>query len=122
MATDLVVDDSILSTEKIEHGIARDAILLQVEFNKIQMRLDSYKQRLRDLANGNSKEIVVEGVGKINISVPFAGKTTPVLIFDEEKLNKVPELRAKLINHGVAKESIKTVPASQAKVTIKPNV
>ena len=108
--------------EATEQEIARSALTLQAEINQATEQLKTRKEELRDLANGQKKEILVEGVGKINISAPFAGSETPVLIFDEERLNKSPEHRQKLIEKGVAKESVKKVPASAAKVTIKPNV
>lgn len=110
------------TTVSAEQEVAQAALELQIEINAVKAKLDAKKVELRDLANGSKKEIVVEGVGKINISAPFDGSETPVLLFDEERLNKSPELRAKLIEKGVAKEDVKKVPASVAKVTIKPNV
>lgn len=108
--------------EATEQELARSALSLQADINKFTEQLKARKEELRDLANGHKKEIVVEGVGKINISAPFGGSETPVLIFDEERLNQSPELRKKLIEKGVAKEDVKKVAPSAAKVTIKPNV
>ena len=113
---------SIVEARTAQQEIARSAIDIQSRMNDLKKELDAKKVELRDLANGRKKEIIVEGIGKINISAPFAGSKTPILIFDEERLNKIPELRAKLIEKGVAKEDVKKVPASVAKVTIKPNV
>lgn len=108
--------------EATEQEVARAALDLQARMNELKADLDARKQELRNLANGQKKEIVVEGLGKVNISAPFEGSETPILVFDEERLNKIPELRAKLIDKGVAKEDVKKVPATAAKVTIKPNV
>ena len=108
--------------EATEQEIARAALTLQAQINQFTEQLKTRKEELRNLANGQKKEIVVEGVGKVNISAPFAGSETPILVFDEERLNQSPDLRKKLIEKGVAKEDIKKVPASAAKVTIKPNV
>lgn len=105
-----------------EQGIARAALDLQSRMTELKNELNSRKEELRGLANGQKKEIVVEGVGKINISAPFAGSETPILVFNEEKLTDLPDLRQKLIQKGVAKEDVKKVPATAAKVTIKPNV
>lgn len=105
-----------------EQEVARAAIELQVRLNEIQEELNSKKEELRVIANGKKKEIIVTGLGKVNISAPFEGKETQVLVFDEARLNEIPELRHKLIEKGVAREEIKKVPATAAKVTIKPNV
>lgn len=108
--------------EATEQEVARAALDLQARMNELKTELDARKEELRGLANGKKKEIVVEGIGKINVSAPFEGSETPILVFDEERLNQIPELRAKLIDKGVAKEDVKKVPATAAKVTIKPNV
>ena len=108
--------------KETEQEIASSAISLQDQINKFTVQLDVRKEELRKLANDHKKESVVEGAGKVNISAPSAGSETKILIFDEERLNKSPELRQKLIEKGVAKESVKKVSASAAKVTIKPNV
>jgi hypothetical protein len=108
--------------ETTEQEIAKAALDLHSRMDELKKELDARKQELRGLANGQKKEIVVEGVGKINISAPFEGKETPVLVFDEERLKGSPDLRAKLIEKGVAREDVKKVPATAAKVTIKPNV
>jgi microsomal dipeptidase-like Zn-dependent dipeptidase len=108
--------------EATEQDVARAALDLQARMNELKGELGSKKEELRKLANGTKKEIVVEGIGKVNISAPFEGSEKPILVFDEERLNKIPELRQKLIDKGVAKEDVKKVPATAAKVTIKPNV
>lgn len=105
-----------------EQNVARSAIELQIQLDNIQKKLNEQKEELRSMANGHKKEIIVEGVGKVNISTPFGGKESKILIFNEEKLDKFPELKSKLIEKGVAKEELKKTPASVAKVTIKPNV
>ena len=105
-----------------EQKLAQKALDVQTHINILNVEMKNSKEELRELANGQKKEIIVEGVGKINISAPFAGKETPILVFNEEKLNESPELRAKLIQKGVATEDVKKVPATAAKVTIKPNV
>jgi len=107
-------------TAEIE--LATSTLEIQARINELTDELKGKKNELRDLANGLKKEIVVEGVGKINVSAPFEGSEKPILIFNEERLVGSPELRQKLIEKGVAEESVKKVPASVAKVTIKPNV
>ena len=111
-----------VTIEMTEQEIAHSAITLQAQINQLTKQLDVRKKELRDFANGQKREIVVEGVGKINISAPFGGSETPILVFDEERLNQSPDLRKKLIEKGVAREDVKKVSASAAKVTIKPNV
>ena len=111
-----------MSMVDTEQDVARAALELQVKMDELKRQLDARKQELRDLANGRKKEIVVEGVGKVSVSEPFAGKEAPVLVFDEDKLNQAPDLRKKLLDKGVAREEVKKVPAAVAKVTIRPNV
>lgn len=105
-----------------EQEIAAKAISLQAEMNSLKEQLEAVKSELREFANGSKKEIIVEDQGKINISAPFDGSETPILVFDEERLNMSPDLRRKLIEKGIAKEDVKKVAATKAKVTIKPNV
>jgi len=105
-----------------EQELAQRAIGIQADMNALKAQLDSMKSELRIFANGSKKEIQVEGYGKINVSAPFGGSETPILVFDEERLNQSPDLRKKLIEKGIAKEDVKKVAASKAKVTIKPNV
>jgi len=110
------------SLEATEQEVARSTLDIQARMNGLKTELEAKKLELRELANGQKKEIIVDGVGKINISAPFGGSEKAILVFDEERLNQSPELRKKLIEKGVAKEDVKKVPASAAKVTIKPNV
>ena len=105
-----------------EQEIAQSALDLHSRLGELQTEMNAKKEELRGLANGQKKEIVVEGVGKINISAPFDGSETPILVFNEEKLTPHPEIRQKLIDKGVAREDVKKVPATAAKVTIKPNM
>ena len=129
--------------------LAREAISLQVELNKISDRLDEKKEELRDLANGKIMNIIIEGLGKVDVTEPRAGadKVTftfdedklteipnlrkklvekgvakEVLVIDDEKLGKIPELKQKLLEKGVMAEKIKKVSAAKASVRIKPNV
>ena len=85
------------SLEATEQEVARSALDIQAQINGLTAELKSKKVELRELANGQKKEIVVEGVGKINVSAPFGGSEKAILVFDEERLNQSPELRKKLI-------------------------
>ena len=105
-----------------EQDLATRAIELQAQMNTLKDQLDAVKTELRGFANGSKKEIIVEEHGKVNISAPFGGSETPILVFDEDRLNQSPDLRKKLIEKGIAKEDVKKVAATKAKVTIKPNV
>lgn len=108
--------------ETAEQELAINAIEVQRQINQLTAELNQLKAELRHIANGSKREIVVDGVGKINISAPFGGSETPILVIDEDRLNQSPDLRSKLIDKGIAKQEIKKVAASVAKVTIKPNV
>lgn len=103
-----------------EQELASDAIDIQRQLNQLNERLSKVKEALRELAKGSTKEILVDGAGKVSISVPFAGSEIEILILDELKLNDQPDLKQRLIDEGIAKKDIKRVPACVAKVTIKP--
>jgi hypothetical protein len=117
------INTLMLAKQKVlEQELACLALSTQAEMNALKIKLDAVKAELRTFANGSKKEIQVEGHGKINVSAPFGGSETPILVFDEERLNQSPDLRKKLIEKGIAKEDIKKVAATKAKVTIKPNI
>lgn len=105
-----------------KEDLARGTLELFIQIEDLKKQLETRKDELRDLANGNKLEVSVQGLGLINVSTPRSGSEAIVLVFDEGQLNKIPELRAKLIEKGVAKEEIKKTPAAKASVTIKPNV
>lgn len=138
---------SVAATAQQE--LARTALELQIQYDKISEQLEAKKEELRVLANGRILNIVVEGVGKVDITAPRAGseKVTftfnedklaqaqelraklletglakEVLVINEEKLEKSPAIRQKLIEKGVMAEEVKKVSAAKASVRIKPNV
>ena len=102
--------------------LAKAALDLQVKSVELAAELDAKKEELRDLANGKKMHIVVEGLGKVDITEPRDGSEKVVMIFDEERLKGMPELRAKLIEKGVAKEDVKKTAPARASVRLKPNV
>lgn len=106
----------------VAQELAREALELQVQANELAARLDEKKEELRNLANGKKMNIVVEGLGKVDVIEPREGSESVVLVFNEEKLNESPELRAKLIQKGIAKEEVKKQSAARASVRITPNV
>ena len=107
---------------EVGQDLAKEALDLQVKVNELAKALDEKKEELREFANGKKMNITVEGVGKIDITEPREGSETPILIFDEERLAVLPELRQKLIDKGVAKEDVRKVAPARASVRIKPNV
>lgn len=104
-----------------EQGLAAEAIQLYSEISRLTEQLTRLKESLRDLADGHTKEIIVDGLGRVHISAPFAGSETAILVLDESKLSLTPDLRDKLLNDGIARQDVKKVPACAAKVTIKPS-
>lgn len=102
--------------------LARTALDLYIKIAKFEKELDGYKDELRSLANGNKLDIEISGLGSIIVGSPRVGSESIVLVFDESKLDKASELRAKLIAKGIAKEEVKKVSPAKASVTIKPNV
>ena len=134
---------------EVKRELAREAIGLQIELDEISDRLNEKKEELRDLANGKTMNIIVEGLGKVDVTEPRAGTDKVTFTFDEDKLTKIPDLRKKLVEKGVAKEvlviddeklgkipelkqkllekgvmaeKIKKISAAKASVRIKPNV
>lgn len=108
--------------ELVKVEIALSALTLQRQINGLMEQLDQKKEELREIANGNKLEIVVQNVGIVNVSTPRDGSEEVVLRIDEEKLKSSPDLKAKLISSGIAKEEIKKISPAKASVTIKPNV
>lgn len=105
-----------------DSDVARAAFELYSKYIEIEKELNETKAKLRDIAGGHKKEIIVEGVGKINISAPSTGSTKTVTTLSEDVLAKIPGLREKLLEKGVIREDIKTTSPSAAKVTITLNV
>jgi len=110
------------SVTNVAQELAREALELQVQANGLAARLDEKKEELLSLANDKKMNILVEGLGKVDITEPREGSESVVLVFNEEKLNESPELRAKLIQKGIAKEEVKKQSAARASVRITPNV
>lgn len=137
------------STAEIKQDLAKEALQLQSQMDELTKELNEKKDELRSLANGKKLNIVVEGIGKVDITEPRAGSDKVTFSFDEDKLGKVPELRKKLVDVGIAKEVLvindeklakaatlkvkllekgvmteetKKVSAAKASVRIKPNV
>lgn len=102
--------------------LATEALQLQIDVRQLTTQLEAKKDELRQYANGNKLEIVVADLGKVHISTPRQGSEKVVLVFDEERIRTVPELRQMMLDKGIAKEEIKKTPAARASVTIEPNV
>jgi hypothetical protein len=105
-----------------ESDMAKTALELYAKYTKIGEELEATKVLLRSAAGGSKKEIIVEGLGKINISAPSAGSTRTVLVLDEEVLAKAADLKNKLLEKGVIRKETKSSNPSAAKVTISLNV
>ncbi len=107
---------------KSPEKIAERAIDLSVKIAELTKDLEKYKEQLREFANGNTLELVVDGKGKVNVTRPRSGSESVVLEFNKDKLEKFPELRAKLLEKGVCEEKVKKVSPAAASVNIKANV
>ena len=105
-----------------ESDMAKTALKLYAKYTQIEEELDAVKVLLRGAAGGSKKEIVVEGLGKVNISAPSVGSTKTVLVLDESVLAKYADLKNKLLEKGIICEESKTSKPSAAKVTISLNV
>ena len=106
----------------MDQELAEAALRLQIKVDEAQAELDEKKEELRKLANGGKLRIVVEGLGKVDITEPRKGSEKIVLTIDEEKIAKVERLKDLLIKKGVAKEEVKQTSPAKASVKITPNV
>lgn len=129
--------------------VARDAIQLHKELDELSDKLEEKKEQLRELADGDKLQVVVENFGKVEVTLPRAGSQKVEININEDVLDKIPAIRQKLVDAGVAKETIiidkdklfkaielkrkliekgiitetvKTVSAAKASVKIKHNV
>ena len=90
--------------DEIATKIATEALKLQIQLNIITAELELQKETLRELANSKIMRIVVDNLGKIDVTVPRMGSEKVELDINEERLQKIPELREKLIEKGIAKQ------------------
>lgn len=102
--------------------VARTTFEVFNSYTEIDKKLNALKEKLREYAAGSKKEIIVEGVGKINVSSPSAGSSSSVLTINEDLLSKSSELKKKLLEKGIIYEKNKVRSPSAASVTITPNV
>lgn len=102
--------------------LAARAIRIQQEIDRLTAELVPVKEQLREWADGKTQEILVAGLGKVSISVPYAGGEKKSWVVDEQRFKQDPDLLNRLVDDGIIKEHIKKISASAAKVTIKSNI
>ncbi len=104
--------------------VAKEAIEIQKKIDTLIVNLEEKKAQLRNIANGETLKITVTGHGEVSVTKPRKGgeKTGTKLILDEDRINKIPELKQKLIEKGVIIENDIISTAAAASVKIKPNV
>ena len=102
--------------------IAKQALELDAEVAAITARLNAKKETLREMADGESMNLTVEGLGKVQISKPREAGSRVVTSLDEKRLAKVPGLKEALIAKKVIVVEDKVVPAAVASITLKRNV
>ena len=84
-------------------AVATEALHLQIQLTKITADLEISKEKLREIADNKTLHLIVENLGKIDVTIPrIGGQKTTISI--NEKKTIPPELRKKLIETGVAKE------------------
>lgn len=94
--------------EAIEQ-VAKEALELRIEADRINRRLEWKKEELRKFADGDKLQVEISGLGVINVTQPRIGTQKIELNINEDKLAKIPELRQKLIDLGIAKETVVVV-------------
>jgi len=110
------------AVQTVGQELAKAALSLQVQVAGLQIELDVKKEELREFANGKKLNIIIEGLGKIDVTEPRAGSEKTILTIDEKRVLEVDGLKDMLVKKGVAKEEIKKTPPAKASVRIKPNV
>lgn len=114
-ASEIILDD------EISIGLAREAINLKQQIDELTKSLDSKKEELRQLADSRKLKIVAAGLGIILVSAPRSESRKSTLVFNEKRLENIPELKKRLIDSQVLVYEDVITPAAKASVTIKPN-
>ena len=116
-----------MSLEQSEEAflvLAQKAIELDRELSDCSKKLDTVKNELRQLANGDKKTIVVAGSGTVSIATPRKGGvlTGEKLEIDTKLLETLTEFKNKLIEKNIIRVvEVFSTPAA-ASITIKSNV
>jgi hypothetical protein len=106
----------------IKEDIAREVLKIYRQIEELKKPLENYKDSLRDIANGETIDIIIEQLGKVSITKPRAPSEKTVLEINETKINANKELKKILLDKGIITEEIVKTQASKASVNIKPNV
>lgn len=113
-----------MSTDKelSKETIAAELLLIYKKIEELKIPLEDYKEKMRNLAEGDKLEIVVPDMGKVSVTQPR--KETQKIIFEinNEKIEKNKVLKDMLLEKGVMKEVTVKTPAAKASVNIKTNV
>lgn len=91
---------------EIAKQVAREALELRIEADQINEKLEEKKEELRNLADGGKMQVEISGLGTVSVLPPRVGTQKIELNINEDKLAKIPELRQKLIDLGIAKETV----------------
>jgi hypothetical protein len=102
--------------------IAKEVLKIYKQIEDLKVPLEAYKDSLRDMANGQILDIVIDSLGKVSITKPRESVEKIILGLNESKINANKDLKKMLIDKGIiTEETTKTSPA-KASVNIKPNV
>lgn len=105
-----------------KEDIAKEVLKIYKQIEELQKPLEAYKEDLREIANGDNLDIIIEALGKVSITKPRDSVEKTVMEINETKINANKDLKKLLLEKGIVKEeTIKTKPV-KASVNIKPNV
>lgn len=111
---------------KLMNPIERKALKSLETFEQIKdltAQLELYKEEFREHADGETVDIVVEGVGKIQIKKPSEGGTFTSTTFDIKAFDALDKAtQHTLISKGVVKIQTSSKAASKAAVVFTLNV
>lgn len=99
-----------------------ELIKLHKSIEDLKKPLEEQKDILRGLIDGETKEVSIDGYGKVLVSKPREKSEKEVLVLNEEKLNKSQELLKLLFSKDIIIKKTVVTSAAKASVTIKPNI
>ena len=102
--------------------LATEALEIQKQANGLLDSLDLIKNQFREYAQGQKFNMVVEGLGKIDVSKPRESTQSVTIQLNKEKLDEHADVKAKLLKAGIIAEIVSNTSAAKASVSIKPNV
>ena len=102
---------------------AEAALEVFQDLKDLNAQLESYKEEFRDHADGETVDIIIQGLGKVQIKKPSEGGTFTSTVFDTKAFEALDKATQHLlISSGVVKITTSSKAASKAAVVFTLNV